>query len=134
MSSGHFFHNNYGQIQQQDPRTIWRLKNNKRSAEKKVVLPRKAIRNSDLPNKLNLQIAHCSGGSSPICFTLEAQQRYFSYPAMLVAMVLQNSFVLVVFGVSCNHCEICCTIGYHADVPVRAKCQGGGYRTILGEC
>ena len=38
---------------------------------------------------------------------LEAQQRYFSYRAMLVAIVLHNSFVLVFFF------------------------GGGGYRTII---
>ena len=37
--------------------------------------------------------------------SLEAQQRYFSYRAILVAIVLQNSFVLVFMG-------------YRTDVPV----------------
>ena len=34
---------------------------------------------------------------------LEAQQRYFSYCAILAAIVSQNSFVLVFFGVSHNY-------------------------------
>ena len=39
-----------------------------------------------------MQIVHSYSGH------LEAQQRYFSYLAMLVAIVSQNSFVLVFLG------------------------------------
>ena len=38
------------------------------------------------------------------------------------------------YGVSYNYRAICCKMGYRTDVPVWAKCQGGGYHTILGEC
>ena len=43
---------------------------------------------------------------------LEAQQRYFSHRTMLVAIVSQNSFVLVFMG-------------YRRDAPVWTSCQGG---------
>ena len=38
------------------------------------------------------------GAVAEATLTLEAQQRYFSYYAMLVATVSQNSFVLVFVG------------------------------------
>ena len=47
---------------------------------------------------------------------LEAQQQYFSYRAILVAIVSQNSFVF--FVVSHNYRAICCKMGYRTDVPV----------------
>ena len=43
---------------------------------------------------------------------LEAQQRYFSYHAIRVAIVSQNSFVLVLMGYTR------CLMGYRTDVPV----------------
>ena len=68
--------------------------------------------------------------------TLVAQQRYFSYCAMLVAMLSQNCFVLVSMGVSRGYRAICCKMG----VSHRRACAtpssegGGGYHTILREC
>ena len=64
---------------------------------------------------------------------LEAQQRYFSYRAILLAIASQNSVVLVSMG--------CCRIiaryaakwGIAERCLCETKCQGGGYRTILGE-
>ena len=51
--------------------------------------------------------------------TLEAQQRDFSYRAILVAIVSQNSFVLVFVGVSRNYRAIRCKqMGYRTDVSV----------------
>ena len=59
------------------------------------------------------------GSATNTLTDLEAQQRYFSYRAMLVMIVSQNSFVLVFNGVSHNYRAICCKMGYRADVPVR---------------
>ena len=47
---------------------------------------------------------------------LEAQQRYFSYRAILAAIVSQNSFVLVFVGVSHNYRAIRCKMGYRTNV------------------
>ena len=49
---------------------------------------------------------------------LEAQQRHFSYRAMLVAIVSQNCFLLVFSVVSHDYCAIRCKMGYRPDVPV----------------
>ena len=49
---------------------------------------------------------------------LEAQQRCFSYRAILVAIVSQNYLVFVFCGVSHNCRAICCNMGYCTDVPV----------------
>ena len=51
-------------------------------------------------------------------FNLEAQQRYFSYRAILVAIVSKTSFVPVFMGVLHNYRAICCKMGYRTDVPV----------------
>ena len=51
-------------------------------------------------------------------FSLEAQQRYFSYCAILVAIVSQTSLVLVLYGVSHNYRAIRSKMGYRTDVPV----------------
>ena len=50
--------------------------------------------------------------------SLEAQERYFSYRAIVVAIVSRNSVVLVFFGVSHSYRPICCKMGYRTDVPV----------------
>ena len=50
--------------------------------------------------------------------TLEAQQRFFSYRAILAAIVSRNSFVLVFYGVSHNYRAIRCKMGYRTDMPV----------------
>ena len=50
--------------------------------------------------------------------TLEAQQRYFSYRAILVAIVSQKYFMLVFMGVSHNYRAIRCKMGYRTDVLV----------------
>ena len=49
---------------------------------------------------------------------LEAQQRYFSYRAILEAIVSQNFFVLVFYGASHKYRAICSKMGYRTDVPV----------------
>ena len=52
-----------------------------------------------------------------LVFLLEAQQRYFSYRAIPVAIVSQNYLVFVFVG-SHNYRAICCKIGCRADGPV----------------
>ena len=54
--------------------------------------------------------------SGPAATSLEAQQRYFSYREILVAIVSQNDFVLVLCGVSHSYRAICCKRGYRTDV------------------
>ena len=49
---------------------------------------------------------------------LEAQQRYFSYRAILVAIVSQKSFVLVFMGYRTIIACVRCKMGYRTDVPV----------------
>ena len=66
--------------------------------------------------------------------SLEAQQRYFSYRAILVAIVSQNSLVLVFIGVSHNYRAIRCKMWLsHGCVSVKLSAKGG-YRTNWGEC
>ena len=50
---------------------------------------------------------------------LEAQQRYFAFRAILVAIVSQNSFVLVFNGVSHKYRAIRGKMGCRTDVPVQ---------------
>ena len=49
---------------------------------------------------------------------LEAQQRYFSYRVILVAIVSQNSFVLVLMGYRTIIARYVAKMGYRRDVPV----------------
>ena len=56
---------------------------------------------------------------------LEAQQRYFSYRAILVAIVLQNYFLLVFVGVSHNYRATRFKMGYRTDVPSTKKSTRG---------
>ena len=64
------------------------------------------------------QNASCQMGGSEVTGSLEAQQRYFSYRAILVAIVSQNFFVLVFMGYHKDR-AICSKMGYRTDVPVR---------------
>ena len=57
---------------------------------------------------------HVGGGAA----SLEAQQRYFSYRAILVAIVSHNHFRACFHGVSHNYRAIRCKMGYRTDVPV----------------
>ena len=82
-----------------------RLRN---SREKVVALSLKFARTKKLnPNPL----CRASGSRN-----LEAQQR--TYHTILVAIVSQNSFVLVFVGVSHNYRAIRCKMGYRIEVPV----------------
>ena len=73
----------------------------------------------------------CQVSSNPFC-TLEAQQRYFSYRAMFVAIVSQNSFVLVLMGYRTIIARYVAKWGIAQMCLCKTKCQGG-YRAILGE-
>ena len=64
---------------------------------------------------------------------LEAQQRYFSYRAMLVAIVSQNFFVLVLVGFRTSIARYVAKRGI-AQMCLCELSTQGGYRTILGEC
>ena len=57
------------------------------------------------------------GRTGSICLGLQAQQRYFSYRAMLVAIVLQLCFCLFLW-VSHGYGAICCKQKYHTAMPV----------------
>ena len=60
-----------------------------------------------------------------IHWMLEAQQRYFSYRAIHVAIVSQNSFVLVLWA-SHNYSAICCKMGYCTDMSgIKSMTKGG---------
>ena len=64
---------------------------------------------------------------------LEAQQRYFSCRTILVAIVSQNSLVLVIMGYRTSIARHVAKWGIAQMCLCEAKCQRG-YRTILGEC
>ena len=68
--------------------------------------------------------------------SLEAQQRYSSYRAIIVAMYRKTLLCLFLCGVSHHYRAICCKMGYRTDVPGETKYEGGvsRYCTILGEC
>ena len=64
---------------------------------------------------------------------LEAQERYLSYRAILVAIVSQNYFVLAFVGVSHKYRAICSkTGGSHRCACEKISARGGGYRTFGG--
>ena len=63
---------------------------------------------------------------------LEAQQRYFSYPAIHVAIVSQNSFVLGFMGYHTIIAQYSAIWGIAQMCLCETKCTGG-YRTILWE-
>ena len=63
----------------------------------------------------------------------EAQQRYFSYGAMLVATIPQNSFVLVLFLLeSRNYRAICCKMGIAQMCLYKTTNSGGGIAPFWG--
>ena len=62
----------------------------------------------------------CPGGLG-----LEAQQRYFSYRAILVAIVSQSSFVLVFMGYRTIIARYVAKWGIAQMCLCEAKCQGG---------
>ena len=64
---------------------------------------------------------------------LEAQQRYFPYRATLVAIVSQNSFVLVFVGYRTIIARYVAKRGIAQMCLCETKYQGG-YRTFWGEC
>ena len=75
------------------------------------------------------------GGDSPVSMmNLEAQQRYFSYRAILVAIVSQNSFVLVFVGYRIIIARYVAKWGIAQMCLCKLISTKGGYRTILGEC
>ena len=63
---------------------------------------------------------------------LEAQQRYFSYRALLLAIVSQNPFVLVLWGIAHLSRDTLQNGVSHRCAYVKRSAKGG-YRTILGE-
>ena len=71
--------------------------------------------------------------SKNLDLSLEAQQRHFSYRAMLTAIVSQNSFVLVFVGYRTIIARYVAKWGIAQMCLCETKYQGG-YRTILGEC
>ena len=64
--------------------------------------------------------------------SLEAQQRYFSYRVILVAIVSRNSFVLVFFGVSHKYRAIRSKTGIAQMCLCETKYQGGLSRLFGG--
>ena len=67
--------------------------------------------------------------------SLGAQQRYFSYRAILVAIVSQNSCVLVVLMWYRTIIARYVAKGGIAQMCLcKTKYEGGGYRTLLGAC
>ena len=64
----------------------------------------------------------------------EAQQRYFSYRAILVAIVSQNFFVLVFMGYHTIIARYVATWGIAQMCLCETMKQRGGYRTIWGDC
>ena len=63
---------------------------------------------------------------------LEAQQRYFSYRAILVAIVSQKYFVLVLWGIAQLSRDTLQNGVSHRCACVKLSAKGG-YRTIFGE-
>ena len=64
---------------------------------------------------------------------LEAQQRYFSYREILVAIVSQNSFVLVFMGYRTTIAQYVAKRGIAQMCMCKTKCQGGGVSHHFGE-
>ena len=65
---------------------------------------------------------------------LEAQQRYFSYRAILVAIVSQNSFVLAFMGYRTIIARNTLQNGVSHKCACVKLSTKGEYRTILGGC
>ena len=66
------------------------------------------------------------------CLSLEAQQRYFSYRAILVAIVSQNSSVLVFMGYRTLIAQYVAKCGIEQMCLCDTKCQGGGIAPYWG--
>ena len=69
-------------------------------------------------------------------WVLETQQRYFAYRGILVAIVSQNSLVLVFVGSCTIISRYVAKWGIAQMCLCETKYKGprGGYRTILGQC
>ena len=89
------------------------------------------IRHKDVQDKGQWDITDQSNQRGGV---LEAQQRCFSYRAILVAIVSQNYFVLVFVGYRTIIRATRCKMGITQMCLCETKYQGGGYRTILGSC
>ena len=63
---------------------------------------------------------------------LEAQQRYFSYRAILVAIVSQNFLVLVFMGYRTFIARYVAKWGIAGMCLCKIKCQGGGIASFWG--
>ena len=72
------------------------------------------------------------GSKTPIFVALEAQQRYFSYCAILVAIVSQNVFVLVFMGYRTIIARYVAKWGI-AQMCLCKLSTKAGYRSILGD-
>ena len=79
----------------------------------------------------SLQIAEFRHLSRSKRVLLNAQQRYFSYRAMLVAIVSQNSLVLVFMGYRTIIARYVAKWGYRTNAPVTLSTKGG-YHTVWG--
>ena len=78
-------------------------------------------------------IRHQEPHSGSILAYLEAEQRFLSYCAILVAIVSQNLFVLVFMGYRTIIARYVAKWGFAQMCLCETKYQVG-YRTILGEC
>ena len=65
---------------------------------------------------------------------LEAQQRYFSYRAIVVAIVSQNFLFLFLWGIAQLSRDTVRNGVWHRCGCVKLSAKGGGFSTILGEC
>ena len=79
------------------------------------------------------RVVHPSFWISDWSWLLRAQQRYFSYRAILVAIVSQSTFVLVFRGIAQLSRDMSQNGVSHRCAFVKLSSKGG-YRTILGEC
>ena len=82
---------------------------------------------------LQTQICNRRFGLLVIVVHLEAQQRYFSYRAILAAIVSQSSFVLA-FGGIAQLSRDTFQNGVSHRLCLCEVSTKGGYRTIFGEC
>ena len=79
-------------------------------------------------------LRNLEGGNFEFFRALEAQQRYFSYRAILVAMAAQNSFMLVFLGYRTIIARYIAKWGIAQMCLCEAKCQGGvshHFRAVL---
>ena len=73
-------------------------------------------------------------GPKSLCLGLEAQKRYFSYRAILVAIVSQNYFVFVFMGYRTVISRNTLRNGVSHTCACVKRTTKGGYRTNFGEC